>query len=259
MTLATHPDTAAGTPVGTGAEAARELLGLMRRRHSARMAFDPDRPVPADHLRLVLEAARWAPTAHNMQNYEVIVVDDPERLDQIAGIRSEVSLDFIRENFEQLSFSEEELLRKKRGILARMFPLSWLTSDPNPFETADPEHAFLGNAIQRAPVLLLVLHDTTTRAPASEGDVLGMISLGCVMENMWLMAEELGISLQILSVLSGGDVEGDLHRVLGIPHELKVAFGARLGYPPGPAPEAPRVRREVGDFLHCNAFCRTLT
>ena len=112
---------AAGASVDTSERAAQELLQLMRQRHSARMAFDPLRKIPPDHLRLVLEAARWAPTAHNMQNYEVIVVDDVDRLGEIAAIRSEVSLVFIRENFEQLSFSEDELSRKKTGILARAF------------------------------------------------------------------------------------------------------------------------------------------
>ena len=34
----------------------------------------------------------------------------------------------------------------------------------------------------------------------SPGDVLGMMSLGCVMENMWLMAESLGIRFHILAL-----------------------------------------------------------
>jgi nitroreductase len=247
---------AAGASVETSESPAQELLQLMRQRHSARMAFDPHRTIPPDHLRLVLEAARWAPTAHNMQNYEVIVVDDAARLGEIAAIRSEVSLLFIRENFEQLSFSEDELRRKKTGILARGFPPSWLTPDPNPLEVADLEHAFLGHAIQSAPVLLIVVYDSTRRAPASEGDVLGIMSLGCVMENMWLMAQSLGISMQILSVMSGDAVEDALRHVLGIPKSLKIAFGARLGYPFSPASSTPRVRRDVEDFVHRNSFSR---
>ncbi|MGO9334206.1 MAG: nitroreductase family protein [Acidimicrobiales bacterium] len=247
---------AAGASVDTSERAAQELLQLMRQRHSARMAFDPLRKIPPDHLRLVLEAARWAPTAHNMQNYEVIVVDDVDRLGEIAAIRSEVSLVFIRENFEQLSFSEDELSRKKTGILARAFPPSWLTPDPNPFEMADLEHSFLGHAIQSAPVLLIVLHDSTRRAPASEGDVLGMMSLGCVMENMWLMAQSLGISMQILSAMSGDAVEDALRHLLGVPKSIRIGFGARLGYPPGSASSTLRVRRDVEDFVHRNSFSR---
>jgi len=45
------------------------LLETLRQRHSSRGIAEED-------LRQVLQAARWAPTAHNMQNFEIIVVDD---------------------------------------------------------------------------------------------------------------------------------------------------------------------------------------
>jgi nitroreductase len=72
----------------------------------------------------ILEAARWAPTAHNMQNFEIIVVDDKTQLEKLGKIKSRISEDFLRENYQQLSFSEEELLKKKVGILGTMFPPS---------------------------------------------------------------------------------------------------------------------------------------
>ena len=40
-----------------------------------------------------------------------------------------------------------------------------------------------------------------------ENDFLGVISLGCAMENMWLMAHSLGIGVHIVSSLSGNEVE----------------------------------------------------
>jgi len=241
-------------PTGTSKDGApmTDILETMRNRHSARMPYDADRPVPAHLLARVLEAARWAPTAHNMQNYEIVVVDDRTRLQEIAAIRAEVSAAFVRENLAQLSFSEEELRRKKVGLLARMFPPSWLDPDAEPSEPA--EHALLGHSLSSAPLLLVVLHDATRRAPASEGDVLGMMSLGCVMQNMWLMAEALGISMQILSAMSGDHVEGELRRLLAFPPHFKVSFGARLGYPLEPPVPALRVRRDVGDFVHRNSF-----
>ncbi|HXX90967.1 MAG TPA: nitroreductase family protein [Acidimicrobiales bacterium] len=232
----------------------RELADIIRHRHSERVAFDPARPIPPGDLDQILEAARWAPTAHNMQNYEMIVVDDPRRLEEIGRIRSEISEVFVRENYAQLSFSEEELLAKKTGILAAVFPPSWLTPNPDPAEISDPEHAYLGAALRSAPVLLLVVHDSTRRAPASEGDVLGFMSLGCVMENMWLTAESLGIGMQILSAMSGTQVEEELHRILEVPASVKVAFGARLGYPLEQPGQRLRVRRDVVDFAHRNSY-----
>ena len=101
-----------------------DILKTIQERLSARVPFDRERAVPAEHLERILEAARWTPTAHNMQNFEIVVVDDKKLLDAIANIRGEISEAFVRENYEQLSSSEEELRRKKVGLLGLMFPPS---------------------------------------------------------------------------------------------------------------------------------------
>jgi hypothetical protein len=107
----------------------KELLKLMQERQSARIPLDTKRPIAKDDLLQILEAGRWAPTAHNMQNFEIIVVDNKKLMESIGNIKRSISETFIRENYQQLSFSEEELLRKKTGLLAAMFPPSWRNPD----------------------------------------------------------------------------------------------------------------------------------
>jgi nitroreductase len=102
----------------------RDISEIIRQRRSSRAPFDPQRRIPDRDLGRILEAARWAPTAHNMQNFEVIVVDDETTLAAIGAIRSQPSRTFLRENYRQLSFSEDELRRRKTGLLASMFPPS---------------------------------------------------------------------------------------------------------------------------------------
>jgi hypothetical protein len=63
-----------------------------------------------------------------MQNYELIVVDDKETLEIIGKVKSRISEEFIKENYGQLSFSMEEFLEKKTGILGVMFPPAWVDS-----------------------------------------------------------------------------------------------------------------------------------
>ena len=94
-----------------------DILTTIQNRKSSRVPFDPDRPVTKQDLIKILEAARRAPTAHNMQNFEIIVVDDKKLLEAIGNIKYPMSDIFIRENYQQLSFSKEELFRKKVGIL----------------------------------------------------------------------------------------------------------------------------------------------
>ena len=231
-----------------------EILKIIQERHSSRVPFDMDHQPSKQDLMQILEAARWAPTAHNMQNFEIIVVDDKRQLEELGEIKSRISEDFLRENYQQLSFSEKELQQKKVGILGAMFPPSWRTPGDWRRIARESETSSLDQIIKGSPVLLIVTYDPRKRAPASVGDTLGFISLGCVMENMWLMAEELGIGFQIMSVFGGDEVESEVKKILEIPEYLKIAYAIRLGYPISKSSQSMRVRRDVAGFAHHNRF-----
>jgi nitroreductase len=213
--------------------------------------------VPKEDLRRILEAARWAPTAHNMQNYEIIIIDDRKLLREVGEIKSQASEEFIRENYQQLSRSKKELLRKKVGILGTHFPPSW--RDPARLDEAvrETKPEPLKETIQGSQTILIVVYDSRKRAPASEGDFLGILSLGCVMENMWLMAQSLGVSFHVMSVFSSTGVHEQLTKLLGIPVYMKIAFAVRLGHPVSRSVRYLRVRRDVEDFTYKNWFAKT--
>jgi nitroreductase len=229
------------------------FFNLLQRR-SERSAFNSDRVISGRDLTSILEAARWAPTAHNMQNFEVVIVDDPRILDTIGRVHSTTTHEFIVENYRQLSFSEDELIRKGVGILANSFPPEWLNPDGDFHETDDMEHGFLDSTMRSCPLVIILLYDPRRRAPGSTGDFLGIISLGCVMENMWLAANALGIGVQIMSVFSEKSTEDELRGVLGVPPELRIAYALRLGYPIEAERPHLRVRRGVGSFAHRNQY-----
>jgi len=232
------------------------LLKTMQTRQSARVLYDPKKKIPKKDLEKILEAGRWAPTAHNMQNYEIIIVDDKKILEVIANIKNPISLTFIRENYNQLSFSKEELKEKGTGVLGTMFPPAWRKPDIKAEDiTKDDHNDFMGKEIRSSSALAVVLYDSTKRAPASENDFLGAISLGCLMENMWLMASSLGIGFQILSALSEGNIEKQLRKILNIPKNMKIAYSFRLGYPVI-SEKYLRVRRPVKRFAHMNGYVK---
>jgi nitroreductase len=230
----------------------QDILKLMQERQSARWPFDPQKPIAEADLQQILEAGRWAPTAHNMQNFQIVVVDDRKLLEAIANIRNPVSTVFVDENYEQLSFSEEELLRRKTGVLGAMFPPSWRL--PKAQRTAALLEGEASRPMPACPVLLLVLYDPTRRAPASEGDFLGIISLGCMTENMWLAANALGIGFHVVSSLAAGPSAQEVRRLLDIPAPFELVFGVRLGYPAAAPGRYLRVRRDLDDFTHRNRF-----
>ena len=231
-----------------------DILKIIQKRQSTRIPFNSRRKVDKRDLRQIIEAARWAPTAHNMQNFEIVVVDDPKLLKNIGNIKSRILEDFLRENYQQLSFSKEELLKKKVGILGYGFPPSW--RDPTKLHTVAQESPPrpLSQTVQGSPLLLVVIYDPRKRAPASEGDFLGILSLGCVMENMWLMAQSLKIGFQVMSVFSSPAVEKEVKRILNIPGHMKIAYAIRLGYALAKTTKYLRVRRDVEMFAHYNQY-----
>ena len=180
----------------------------------------------------ILEAARWSPTAHNMQNFEILVIDASEVLAE-TGRHQLAGLGGIHPGeLRPAVVLGGGAAAKKVGILGTMFPAAWRTPGAD-FEQVARESgpSFLRDTIKDSPTVLIVTYDARKRAPASEGDVLGFISLGCAMENMWLVAQSLGIGCQIMSVFSGNAVEPQVKQILAIPEHMKIAFAARLGYP----------------------------
>ena len=99
----------------------------------------------------------------------------------------------------------------------------------------------------------MVLYDPKRKAPALTVDVYGFIGLGCLMENIWLASQALGISMQILSFSQMISVEKELKQLLSIPDPLKIVYTIRLGYPTRQFPHL-RVRRDIEDFAHYNNY-----
>jgi len=60
-----------------------EYSDLIRTRQSVRK-FDADRPVSPEQLQIILEATSRAPSAGNMQAYEIYVVTDAKQRDRLS-------------------------------------------------------------------------------------------------------------------------------------------------------------------------------
>jgi nitroreductase len=142
-------------------------------------------------------------------------------------------------------------LRKKVGLLGTMFPPELRNPEKSPKEKIISN---LGRFLQSNPILLVIFYDPNKRAPASEGDFFGKMGLGCVMENIWLMAQSIGIASHVITALNADSVENKVKSILKIPNQMKIAFSVRLGYPAPNSYKYLRVRREIEDFVHQNQF-----
>ena len=230
-----------------------EILKNIEERQSSRGPYDPNRPISKENLKQILEAARWAPTGHNMQNYEIIIIDDKLMLEKIGNIKSPILEKFLRDNYEHLSFSEEEFKRKKTGVLSTWFPPDWINPAKFSQVARDTPPLPLSISINGSPTLLMILYDPRKKSPALKEDTYGYIGLGCLTENIWLIVQALGINMQILSFSNMASVEKEIKQLLGIPDPLKIIYTLRLGYQTRQFPYL-RVRRDIEDFARHNNY-----
>jgi len=232
----------------------KDLLKVIKQRKSSRVPFNANRPVSAAAIENILEAATWGPTAHNMQNFEIVVVNNKSVLKKLSEIKSPVSPVFVKENYKQLSFSEAELKKRRTGILANQFPPSWLTPEAQKGRLKQSAYR-LGEDVRKGPVLMMILYDPHRRAPASERDFLGVMSLGFVLENMWLMATAQGLAVHIMSVFGNEPVTSETKKILGIPKSKMITLGIRIGYLTKEYDNSRlRIRRNIKDFATYNKY-----
>src|ERR1700682_1798345 len=131
----------------------RDLLEVMWQRHTCRAAFDPQREIREPDIQRILDAVRWAPTAHNMQNFEIIAVDDKHCLAAISAIQLPPTETFIRESYHPLALSADELLGGKTGLAGGMFPESWQDAEAAQDDSTAVQHTYVGRTIQECPLL----------------------------------------------------------------------------------------------------------
>ncbi|WP_297159377.1 nitroreductase family protein [Thermogemmatispora sp.] len=150
----------------TFSQRAGDLMTLLRSRRSVRVF--QERPVPEALLEQVLEAARWAPSPHGRQPWRFVIFSDRERKERLI---------------ERMSAAWEAQLRL----------------DQQPEEIIALRLEKSRQRIRQAPVLILacLYLEDLDRYPDAERQenerIMAIQSLGAAVQNMLLMAYELGL------------------------------------------------------------------
>lgn len=231
-----------------------EVLQLIKERKSTR-AFDGTRAIEPEILHSILEAAAYAPTGHNMQNFQIVAVDDKPVLAKLCEIETSFTPEFVQWNLQELSFSEEELKKKKTGMLADSFPPVWFTPEAREGKLK-PEQlkGKLGGMLANVPLLMLILFDPERGGVNPSGESNDIMSLGFMLENVWLMANAQGIGVRIVSSVAAEPAASEIKKIISIPEALNIAIGCCLGYPSGDITDGIRVHRDVEDFTFFNHY-----
>ena len=200
------------------------LLSLMRERRTSRTGYLEDMPVSDEQVRLLLEAARAAPSAGNAQPWEFIVIRDRDTRHRMADL------------FKRQLQDKMELERTIRG------------------------HANVGGSIawRFAPVLILCLGDPRTsasfplRTQEDKAESHFYSSLANALLQMMLMAECMGLGTQYISDAASPYFSLMLKHLLDIPRELKVYHLVPVGYVSVRA--QPSSRRPLEAIVHYERY-----
>lgn len=236
---------------------AADLFETIKSRRTTNGAFKPD-PVAPEHVRLILEMASHAPSHFNSQPWRFVVIQDSVRRAAIADIAGESMRLLIEEGTfwqrysKYFRFSQDEVNRSADGIHfdrmpSMLKPFARYVLSPkggaviNKFQVP----RVLGNDAHRlvasSPLLLGITLTRTEYQPQELSGLYSVISLGAVIQTIWLAANALGIGMQFVSTPM--EVEGQWEKIvalLEVPDDQALLVLFRLGYT-DPATRRPTI------------------
>ena len=175
-----------------------DLMATMERLHGATRFTDA--PVAAEHVFEVLRAGQWAPSAGNFQPIRYVVLQDRARLAEL-----------------------DALARESVAISAHWFPH---------YGAGASEHPDWA----RVPLAIALIADPTKGGPHIHGEATHVIAGGLAAENMWLMAQALGLSTTLVTHW----IEEKVKVLIECPRGWDLVGVMPLGYAAEAPPRTPR-------------------
>jgi 5,6-dimethylbenzimidazole synthase len=186
-----------------------ELMGVVRHRLTSRQ-FNPDIPVPREHVEMVLEAARHAPSGANAQPWHYIAVTD-------AAVKHKIADYFVEE-------------QRRRAKLKMKFP----TPNYRGLETAPGFIVVVADfRFMRAFPVLLDGSDLDKQYQENAERIL-LQSVAASTMSAHLAAAALGYQVWWVTAIGQEAAQEALKPLLGIPHDLSVIDIMLFGVPAKP-------------------------
>jgi nitroreductase len=251
-----------------------ETLEAISGRRMYRGRLD-ERKLEEEVLERLVAAAGWAPSGHNSQPWEFVIVDDDALIERIAEIATanfdnflatgSHLLQWVRNFLPWLRWSARELEIRGDGI----FFERWSRSDWEALGRLKDEEPIRARMIEMfgsrgrpsilirsAPCLVFTLLDTTRKIPDCSNDTMALTSVGAAMQNFRLAAHDLGVAVHEQSVLYDlPETRAAISGLLRIPGHLEIVGGMRLGYPAEASKSShSHVRRPANSVTHRNGY-----
>jgi len=182
------------------------LMDVVRGRLTTR-AFRPDVAVPREHMEMVMEAARHAPSGANAQPWHYIVVTDPQVKQQIADYfvaeatnRAKLKMKFPTPNYRGLATAP--------GFVVIVADFRFVRAFPVLLDGSDLDKKYQANAER---ILLQSVAASTMSAH--------------------LAAAALGYQVWWVTAIGQDDAQKSLRPLLGVPDDLAIIDIMLFGVP----------------------------
>ncbi len=224
-----------------------ELFDAIVNRKTTNTRF-ADKKVSPDHIELLIKMSSHCPSHFNSQPWRFIAVTDETIISEIAKIAGDSMVQlmddgrFWKQYRKYFRFSEEEIERTKDGIHIDHLPAVLKPFVKTIFsETGGKVMAkfkvprILGNdeekLVASSPLLFAIALTKEEYKPAELSGFYSVISMGAVIQTLWLVTTSVGMGMQFIS--TPGEIPeqwSKLSGILKIPgdHELCAVF--RMGY-----------------------------
>lgn len=191
-----------------------QALNMLRMRRSIRV-FE-SKTVERKLVDAIIEGAKYAPTGHNVQNVEYVVVQDPATLEAVRTVTAEYYARMVAVLSNQALI--DSLPAPRRDALLQMKPALPM------FQAIDRAFKAGMDPVLRGASNLLVFH--SVKMPFDR------VNTTLAVENAMLMCSSLGLgSFYIGFIQAIVDMEPRLKTVLGIPDAHGIHGVIAFGYP----------------------------
>lgn len=224
-----------------------DLFEAIRRRHTTNGAF-ADRPIDPQHKRAIFELAARAPSHFNSQPWRFVVVEDLERRRALGRVAGESMRDLMEDGRFFLQYRQffrltpEEAAATKDGIhidnipgVLRPFAKYVFSERGVSMMRTFRVPSVLGNdarkLVESSPMLLGLALSREVYKPGELTGLYTLISLGAVVQTIWLTATSLGMGMQFVSTPQEIPENWALiSTMLGVPENFELMLLLRLGY-----------------------------
>src|ERR687883_713280 len=230
-----------------------DFLEVVKKRKTTNGPFLPD-PVSKEHQHLLVEVAAMAPSHFNSQPWRFVLIDDREKVEEIARISGESMTRLLEEGTfwkryrPYFRFSEEEMEEKRDGIhfdqmpgvlkpFARQIFSNTGQAVMNRFGVPKTLGEDNRKLVAGSPLLLAVLLDKVEYRPGELSGFYSIFGMGAAVENVWLATTELGMGIQFISFpMEVPESWVRLQKLFAVPDDLELMAVYRLGSPPEERP-----------------------